>query len=72
MCVDVWIAKCVSNSWMSVSFKVVIKWEINFLFLSLMIYKTSLPWTGALISRSIIILKSCDNNGNKYNVVAHL
>ena len=31
-----------------------------------------LSWTGALIPWSIIILKTCDNIGNKYNSVSHM
>ena len=39
---------------------------------SLRLSTTSLPWTGALIPKSIILLKACINMENKYNSVSHI
>ena len=67
--VTVWNYICVLNCSLPGSYTVAIRCNMNLLSVALSPYTTSLTWTGALIPRSITILKYYNNMDNMYNVV---
>ena len=72
LCVGVLILILASNLWLAISFIVSIEWKINLSSVALSLFTTSLPCPCALITLSIIILKSFNNMYNNYNYVVHM
>ena len=71
-CAAVFTSICVSNYSLPGSCTAAIRWSMKPFYIVLMPSTTTFLYPGALIIRSIILLKDCNNIENKYKYAAHL